>query len=63
MNGVFINIIYADDTVILADKFQNLERVMNNIVRYSKNYELSNNSEKNKILEICKNTNFNGLKA
>ena len=35
----FTNIRYADDTVILADSEQNLQRMLNNIVRVCKELE------------------------
>lgn len=32
-NRVLINIKYADDTVVIADSYKNLERIMNKLLR------------------------------
>lgn len=62
VNGVLINNIrYADDTVIIADKLDDLQRVMNRILRHSGEYGLSLNIRKTKFMKISKNNNTNEI--
>ena len=50
----FTNIRYADDTVILADSEQNLQRMLNNIVRVCKDFGMELNDKKTKVMIIEK---------
>lgn len=62
VNGVLINNIrYADDTVVIASNLEDLERVMNKILRCGGTYGLSLNIKKTKFMKISKNNNTNEI--
>lgn len=55
INGKVINNIrYADDTVVLAENEQDLQRLMNELVRHSENCGLLINTTKTKVLAFTK---------
>lgn len=55
VNGRLINNIrYADDTVVLAENEQDLQRLLNQIVRHSEHYGLLINTTKTKIMAFTK---------
>ena len=55
INGkCFTKIRYADDTVILADSEQNLQRILNNIIRECKDFGMKLNGKKTKVMVIEK---------
>ena len=57
VNGQYINNIrYADDTVLLADSAEGLQRVLDNVVKACNEYGLKLNCKKTKIMIISKNT-------
>lgn len=57
VNGIPINNIrYADDTIIIAENIDDLQRLMNKMVEYGQEYGLTiNEHQKNKIYENIKN--------
>ena len=49
-----INICYADDIVILVESKQNLQRMLNNIVRLCKDFRMERNYKKTKVMVLEK---------
>lgn len=55
LNGVRLNNIrYADDTMVMADSLEGLQRLMNRITQYSQQYGLNINVQKTKLMIISK---------
>ena len=58
MNGVLINNLrYADDTVLLADTAEGLQRLLVKVAEVCESYNMRLNTEKTKVMTISKNVN------
>lgn len=58
VNGVWINNIrYADDTVLIADNMQDLQRLINTVGQHSRLMGLNINTKKTKFMIITRNLN------
>lgn len=61
VNGECINNIrYADDTVIISNDLEGLQRLMNRVVEVSERYGLRMNTKKTKFMIISKNRRMEG---
>ncbi|CAG9834167.1 unnamed protein product [Diabrotica balteata] len=61
LNGERVNNVrYADETMVIADSLEGLQRLMDRINEYSQHYRLNNNTHKTKQMIISKE-NINGV--
>uniref|UniRef100_A0A8D8XEP5 Craniofacial development protein 2 n=1 Tax=Cacopsylla melanoneura TaxID=428564 RepID=A0A8D8XEP5_9HEMI len=54
INGVHLNLRYADDTIVFADTLEGLQQLMNKVTETSKKYGLDINTNKTKFMIISK---------